>query len=378
MQVQERAAAEQRHAAERGPSIWPRYEAAELGFRNYWYPVTWSSDVGKKPFTATLLGDPIMFRRENGRVHAFYDQCPHRGIPLSVGRQEFPGTWSCRYHGWTYDCATGVLKAALTDGPDSPICGKVRVKTYPVEERAGLIWAYMGEGSPPPIEEDIPEDFLHEDVVVAGRITVQRGNWRFAAENSFDTGHAGFLHRYGAVRTFFGRMPAWSRPVEMVQQGPWLSIPRRVSRPVDEYPGVGVFPRFRFWNRLHSRLDHAIRLPGVVRLKWHGHEWCDILWLEPVDGDHYRLFQFYILRGHGLKALHFRLVYQLWYRWIHHVQFNNQDTSTVALMPETTPSPLYRPDVSIIAWRKLCEHARGEPPAHEPLMLEWREGQRIL
>jgi hypothetical protein len=30
----------------------------------------------------------------------------------------------------------------------------------------------------------------------------------------------------------------------------------------------------------------------------------------------------------------------------------------VRLMPETTPERLYRPDVSITAWRRLCEQAR--------------------
>jgi phenylpropionate dioxygenase-like ring-hydroxylating dioxygenase large terminal subunit len=133
---------------QRDLSVWPRYDAAVLGFRNYWYPVTWSRRIGSKPYPFQLLGEPIMFRREQGKVHAFYDQCPHRGIPLSVGRQEFAGTWSCRYHGWTFDLESGILKAALTDGPDSPICGKVRVRTYPVEERAGLVWVWMGVAAP--------------------------------------------------------------------------------------------------------------------------------------------------------------------------------------------------------------------------------------
>ena len=125
--------------AQRRTSAWPRYDAAIGGLRNYWYPVAWSSSVGRRPVAVRLLDEPIVLLRERGQVHALADQCPHRGIPLSVGRQEFPGTWSCRYHGWTFDLETGVLKAALTDGPDSPICNKVRVKTYPVAERAGRI-----------------------------------------------------------------------------------------------------------------------------------------------------------------------------------------------------------------------------------------------
>src|SRR6266545_6321227 len=162
---------------------WPRYDAAALGFRNYWYPATWSRAVGRKPVSLRLLGDPVMLLRERGKAYAFYDQCPHRGIPLSVGRQEFPGTWSCRYHGWTYDLETGVLRAALTDGPDSPICGKVRVRTYPVEERAGIVWVWMGEGAPPPLADDVPEELLAQPHTKGGRISIREGNWRYATEN---------------------------------------------------------------------------------------------------------------------------------------------------------------------------------------------------
>src|SRR5581483_3795717 len=111
-------------AGGRRTSIWPHYDAAVTGLRNYWYPAAWSKAVQTKPVSVQLLDEPVVLLREHGRVYALFDQCPHRGIPLSVGRREFPGTWTCRYHGWTFDLQTGVLKAAITDGPGSPICGK--------------------------------------------------------------------------------------------------------------------------------------------------------------------------------------------------------------------------------------------------------------
>ena len=81
-----------------------------------------------------------MFFRDGGQAYALQDRCPHRGIPLSIGEQVFPGTFTCRYHGWTFDLKTGTLAAALTDGPDSPVCGKARVRTYELAERAGILW----------------------------------------------------------------------------------------------------------------------------------------------------------------------------------------------------------------------------------------------
>ncbi|HEY7067723.1 MAG TPA: Rieske 2Fe-2S domain-containing protein [Chloroflexota bacterium] len=353
--------------AARQTSPWPRYDAATLGFRHYWYPVMWAKDLGRRPVAIRLLGDPIMLLRDQGKVYAFYDQCPHRGIPLSVGRQEWAGTWSCRYHGWTFDLETGVLKAALTDGPDSPICGKVRAKTYPVAERAGLIWVYGGADPPPPVEDDIPEQFLVPDAVVCGRITVQRGNWRYAAENSFDAGHANYLHRNGAVHSFFRKMPAWSLPTVTPDDGGWITVQRHALGMEAEYPGLGRYPPRQFWRHIRTRNRLSIRLPGIVRLKYEGYKHHSFLWLEPVNAQHYRLLQFYVTQARGLEALRFRLDYALYIKPFHHIQFNNQDTWMVSLMPETAPERLYRPDVSITAWRKLCEHARGEPPEAAPL-----------
>ncbi|MFI0355723.1 Rieske 2Fe-2S domain-containing protein [Actinomadura sp. 9N407] len=106
-------------------SSWPHYDAAAEGFRGYWYPVTWSSHITGDPRPYTICGEKIVLIRDGGTAYALHDRCPHRGVPLSQGDQQFPGTISCPYHGWTYDLPTGRLAAVITDGPDSRICGKV-------------------------------------------------------------------------------------------------------------------------------------------------------------------------------------------------------------------------------------------------------------
>src|SRR5256885_16001244 len=171
---------------ERVQGMWPRYDAAVLGFRNYWYPVLLSRQLGSKPHAITLCGEQIVLVREGDRVYGLHDRCPHRGIPLSQGRREFPGMLTCAYHGWTYDVKTGRLEVVLTDGPDSPICGKVNVATYPVDERVGVIWVYVGEQPAPPVETDIPEELLRPDAVVEGLVEIRKGNWRYACEDSVD------------------------------------------------------------------------------------------------------------------------------------------------------------------------------------------------
>jgi phenylpropionate dioxygenase-like ring-hydroxylating dioxygenase large terminal subunit len=345
--------------------VWPRYEAAALGLRNYWYPVTWSWQVRRRPRAFRLLGEPVMLLRERGQVYAFYDQCPHRGIPLSVGRQEWPGTWSCRYHGWTFDLGTGVLKAALTDGPDSPICGKVRAKTYPVAERAGLVWVWMGEGAPTvPVEADIPEAFLHEDAVIVGRITTRKGNWRYGAENGFDDAHAKYLHRYGSLWTTFKRLPGWST-CRVVSDGTWITRQNDTVGFETDYPGLGRWPRLHRWNYIRGRGNLSIRLPGCLRSQYDTHAHYE--WYVPTDHGHHRYLQFLVTRAHGRQEAAYRLRYWLYRRWLFHGQFNSQDASMVELMPEMGPERLFRPDVSITAWRRLCEHARGAAPPEASL-----------
>ena len=51
---------------ERGVTRYPRYDAAELGFENYWYPVMFSRTLRKRPIGLTLFGERIMFFRDRG------------------------------------------------------------------------------------------------------------------------------------------------------------------------------------------------------------------------------------------------------------------------------------------------------------------------
>ena len=228
---------------------WPRYNAAVEGFRNYWYPVMSSRKVRRRPVSVVLVGERIMFIRDGGTVYALHDRCLHRGIPLSLGsgcigqstfsRQNFPGTISCGYHGWTYDLKTGNLVAALTDGPDSPICGKVQVKTYPVEERLGMVWVYIGAEAPPPVENDIPTELLANKAAIGAKIRVRQGNWRYGAENGFDEAHARYLHRNSLWR-FFNYMPSWTKThVESIEDGQWLTYVADEVHRESEYPRLG-------------------------------------------------------------------------------------------------------------------------------------------
>jgi phenylpropionate dioxygenase-like ring-hydroxylating dioxygenase large terminal subunit len=341
-------------------STWPKYESAVLGFRDYWYPVTWSRKVTRRPIQVTLLGEQIMLIREQGVIRALHDRCPHRGVPLShkMGSQEFPGTWTCCYHGWTFDLKTGVLVAAITDGPDSPICGKVAVRTYPVEERRGLVWIWMGRGAPEPLESDVPAELLDPNAIVLGRITIRPGNWRFGAENGFDDGHAKYLHR-NALWTQRVRMPVWSK-IRVITEDGWLTRKKDVQYYEEDFPGLGKWPPKKWYrNKKGNKTTIALRMPGRLRVQYL--TWTHFEWWVATGPDEHIYVQLAVKNKGRWRNLLFWVYYRLWVRWVFHGMFNDEDRLMVDVM-DAPPERLYRPDVAITEWRKMVEETeRGEP-----------------
>ncbi|MFC5754221.1 Rieske 2Fe-2S domain-containing protein, partial [Actinomadura rugatobispora] len=352
-------------------SAWPVYNDAALGFRDFWYPVEWARKIGSKPVPVTLLGEKIVLVRDGGTVRALHDRCPHRGVPLSLGRRQFDGTISCPYHGWTFDLEDGRLCAVLTDGPESPICGKLSVRTYPVRERLGLIWVYVGDGDPPPVERDIPAELTENAFVMGGRTDIRKGNWRFAAENGFDEGHAKYLHNTALWR-LFKVMPAWNKTrIVESDTGGWLIRVQDEVHWEAEFPGYGTWTNKRWWKRMPLP-DHpgksadvnpviegmdipgfvSIRLPGLLRVAYP--HFIHYEWYVPVDADHVRYVQIMVRFEDGLKAKAFKAKYFAWIRWLFHGQFTGQDAWMVDVM-DAPPEKLYRPDLSLTAWRRHIE-----------------------
>ena len=178
-------------------SQWPAYDEAAAGLDDYWYPAIWSTQVKSSPVGVKICGQDIVVQRDtDGSAYALHDRCVHRGVKLSLGKQEFAGTITCPYHAWTYRLNDGELVAVITDGPDSPMCGKASIRTYPCEEYLGLVWVYVGGAVPHPLRLQLPEELADPpDFGIGGRIEDRAGNWRLYSENGFDEGHAKYLHR---------------------------------------------------------------------------------------------------------------------------------------------------------------------------------------
>lgn len=345
------------------------YAAAIGGLTEYWYPVLESRRLRGRPKAVKLLDRAVVLIREAGRVHALEDRCPHRGAPLSWGRKLFPGHLTCIYHGWTFDLATGALAAALPDGPASPIVGKACVRTFPVAERCGLIWVWTGEGEAVPVEDDIPAELLRPDARIFAFPRLAHGDWRDACENGFDEAHGKMLHR-SSPWVLFRRMAGWNE-TEIVRSddGVWLTRFQHAVHEDDDYPGLGRWPRFNFWQRRAKRVaqgsnEHAvsIRLPCTLRVRQPGRAgWTHYEWYVPVERGRYRYLVLAVAWLRGWRRPVWWLRYWTYILWVHHYGFNNQDLRVVPAMRSGGPAPLFRPDESVAAWRRMVEE-EARPP----------------
>lgn len=176
---------------------WQLWLDAELGFRNHWYPILASKQVREGEHKVVkLLGEEILYLRRGGRLYAIEDRCAHRGARFSAHPLTFtPDTITCWHHTFTFNLDDGRIRCLL-NAPGSSLCGTKGIKSYPVREEKGIVFTFVGDGVPPPLEHDVAPGFFDDDVVVCvAEPYVVKANWRLGAEGGFDPGHH-FIHNW--------------------------------------------------------------------------------------------------------------------------------------------------------------------------------------
>ncbi len=172
--------------------------------RRYWHPIGLAADASGTPRQVRVLGeDLILFRDGTGRPGLVYPHCMHRGASLYYGKVEERGIRCC-YHGWLFD-----VQGHCVEQPCEPEMGLARARErarqpwYPVEERYGLIWAYMGPPEKKPVLpryeclEVLDEgEFVETDdaSIGGGGPPVIPCNWLQHYENLVDPFHVVVLH----------------------------------------------------------------------------------------------------------------------------------------------------------------------------------------
>jgi phenylpropionate dioxygenase-like ring-hydroxylating dioxygenase large terminal subunit len=165
-------------------------------FRRYWIPALLADELPTDegpPVRVKLLSERLLaWRDTDGHLSLVDEFCAHRGVSLWFGRNEEHGL-RCPYHGWKYD-HTGQCIEVPSEPVESGFCQKIKLTNYPLVERGGVLWTYMG---PPELEPPLPEwEFAlvpHDRRFISKR--VQESNWLQALEGGIDSSHVSFLHR---------------------------------------------------------------------------------------------------------------------------------------------------------------------------------------
>ena len=163
-------------------------------FRRYWQPALLSEQLPGpdcEPVRLELMSEKMLaFRDTSGKLGLIDEFCAHRGVSLWFGRNEENGI-RCPYHGWKYDVNGNCTE--VPSEPTSGYCERIKLKSYPMVERGGVIWVYMGPADKqPPLPEWEFATLPKEHTYMSKR--VQASNWLQALEGGIDSSHVSFLH----------------------------------------------------------------------------------------------------------------------------------------------------------------------------------------
>jgi 5,5'-dehydrodivanillate O-demethylase len=240
--------------------------------RRFWQPVYRAEDL--KPGWAKpiriMSEDFTLYRGEGGRPHVVGFRCPHRLTQLSVGWVE-EDCIRCRFHGWKFDSSGQCVEQPAEE---ESFAEKVRIRSCPTEEYLGLVFAYFGEGNPPPLPRY--PDFEKEGLWV--ETYVRPCNFVNNLEN--DPIHIPFTHRESELYM--------SRAVEIpditVEESEW-----------------GVLLQSRFPSGKLYITHHG--LPNILCFRERDRD--HLAWRVPIDDESHRSFQLdvtHILEGEEGEA----------------------------------------------------------------------------
>jgi len=171
--------------------------------RRYWHPIGAAAELDERPTKQVrLMGeDLVLYRDKSGTLGLIDRLCAHRRVDLSYGIPEEHGL-RCMYHGWVYDETGQCVEQPFeeTVHPDGRFKEKVKLAGYPVQEMAGLVFAYLGPQPTPllPRWEQLNWDNGVRDIAISELPC----NWLQCQENSVDPVHVEWLHAYmGAYRS---------------------------------------------------------------------------------------------------------------------------------------------------------------------------------
>jgi phenylpropionate dioxygenase-like ring-hydroxylating dioxygenase large terminal subunit len=175
------------------PATKPHLSVAKL--TRFYYVACLTEELGPGPLARVIAGVPLVLFRSQGRAAALLDRCPHRNVPLSLGRVLADGRLECAYHGWQFDC-DGVCRKipGLAADHVAHAARERRAESCAVQEQDGLVWVCPEPGFTPEAPPFAPP-VLDDDYARIVRVVEAEGTLHATLENALDVPHTAFLHR---------------------------------------------------------------------------------------------------------------------------------------------------------------------------------------
>lgn len=249
---------------------------------HYWLPFALSEQLlpGAGPLPVRLLGDNyVAFRAEDGRIGFLDEQCPHRRASLVLARAE-GDCLRCIYHGWAIDAGGSVVDVPSQTVRKEAFAASVKVVHFPVCERGGIAWVWLGSAEAPPFPE-LP--FADEDLYSYFCVSQVPCNWLQGIEGTIDSAHVGWLHQ-----TWIGEA---AKMAEHANLSFALDQPPRYETQLTPYGMRAAALRTTADGQTYVRVtEHLMPLVTVTPVGRSLPRSGSVFVISPVDDTHHLLF----------------------------------------------------------------------------------------
>ena len=203
---------------------------------NGWYSLLASHELEPGELRAVIAvgRELVVYRDDHGAAHVVDAHCPHMGAHLGGGRVK-GDTVECPYHAWRYGPDGQCVEIPYSD---TRIPAKACLRTYPVQEVAGMVLFWFHHGAKDP-QYEVPAPEAHgadgwsepREYRIELVAALQE-----MAENNVDYAHLWHVH---------GRAAVPDRTSEFTMDGPFSTVVEQLPDQVEFHrntygPGVAT------------------------------------------------------------------------------------------------------------------------------------------
>jgi benzoate/toluate 1,2-dioxygenase alpha subunit len=188
----------------------------------------YTTHIGRQPI--------VIARNRQGQLNAFINACSHRGAMLCRYKRGNKATYTCPFHGWTFNNSGKLLKVKDPEEAGYPECFNKEGshdlrKVARFESYRGFLFGSVNPDVPP-LAEFLGEAAKIIDMIVdqsADGLEVLRGastytfegNWKLQAENGADGYHVSAVHWNYAATTSQRKQRNAGDQIRAMDAGKW-------------------------------------------------------------------------------------------------------------------------------------------------------------